>query len=173
MKAFFVHLRVRLALLALLAVTPVHAETLIKDPLALKVQVNVPASWNILLDDRIAEDFVDGVGQVLRRRGFSRPVEALSLVEAPEKTPYLLTLNLVEWRMNRTGSIDCTLHAQLQTPRGTRNLGVYHASSFHSPGTGRWSLARDFDEAASEVLNQLGGDIAKSELLPALPDKAT
>lgn len=161
----------RVAIFALLAATPTHAETVIKDPLALKVQVNVPPTWNVLVDDRIAEDFVDGVGQILRRRGFTRPVEALSLVEAPGRAPYLLTIDLVEWRINRTGLIDCTLHADLQTPWGTRNLGLYHASSLRLPGGGRWTLARDFDEAASDVLNQLCNDLAKSELIPDLPNK--
>ena len=172
MKTYTLRHWARLALFALLAAIPLRAETVIKDPLALKVQVNVPPTWSILVDDRIANDFVDGVGQILRQRGFSRPVEALSLVESPEKAPYLLTIDLMEWRVNRVGLIDCTLHAQLQTPWGTRNLGLYHASSPHWQGGGRWALARDFDDAASDVLNQLCNDLAKSELIPDLPGKA-
>lgn len=68
-------------------------------PGTLKVQVNVPPSWNLLLDDRVSEAFVDRVREVFSRRGFDQPVEELRYVEAPEKVPYLLTINLTDWRI--------------------------------------------------------------------------
>ena len=49
------------------------------------MQVNVPPSWNILLDDRVSEAFVDRVRDVFHRNGFDRPVEHVRYVEDPAK----------------------------------------------------------------------------------------
>jgi len=154
-------------LFALAAVTGFAAPAA-RDTVTLKVHVNVPPTWSLLVDDRISEMFVDAVRELLARRGFTSPVEEVRFVEDPAKTPYLLTINLMEWRMQRTGAIDCTLAASLQTPRGTKQLGVYHHTSFHWLGSGRFGLAREFDEAASGALNDLCNDLARSELLPGL-----
>jgi hypothetical protein len=135
----------------------------------LKVHVNVPPSWNLLLDDRISEAFVDRVRDVFYRSGFDRPVEQVRSVEDPGKQPYLLTINLAEWRINRVGNIDCTFTAELKTPRGTKNLGVYTNTSMRwLEGVGRWGLARSFGDAAEGAIGDLCEAVAKSELLPGL-----
>lgn len=51
--------------------------------------VNVPPSWNLLLDDRMAEAFTDRVREVFQRAGFDRPIEEVRLVEDPAKLPDL------------------------------------------------------------------------------------
>ena len=158
----------RAGLLAALATVALGATEAAKNPLTLKVQVNVPPTWSIFADDRISEMFVDGIRELLVRRGFAEPVDEVRFVEDPAKTPYLLTINLMEWRMQRTGAIDCTLTASLQTPRGVKHLGVYSHTSLYWRGSGRWALAREFDEAASGALNRLCDDIARTELLPGL-----
>jgi hypothetical protein len=136
-------------------------------PGTLKVTVNVPPSWNLLIDDRIAESFTDRVREVFDRAGFDRPIEELRYVEDPAKVPYLLTINLVEWRINRIGSIDCTFSATLQTPRGARDLGLYHNDAMRwFGGIGRWGLARSFEEAAEGAIHDLCDAVVKSEMLP-------
>lgn len=138
-------------------------------PGTLKVQVNVPPSWNVLLDDRVSEAFVDRVRDVFARDGFDRPVTEVRYVEDPAKLPYLLTINLTEWRINRLGMIDCTFTASLQTPNGTRQLGVYTNTTMRwFGGPGRWGLSRTFDEAAEGAIHDLCRDIAKTEMLSGL-----
>ncbi len=136
-------------------------------PGTLKVQVNVPPTWNVLLDDRVAETFVDQVRDTFYRAGFDRPIESLSYVEDPAKVPYLLTVNLIDWRINRIGNIDCTFSASLQTPRGTRDLGLYNSTAMRwLGGLGRFGLSRAFVDAADGALHDLCDAVAKSELLP-------
>jgi hypothetical protein len=136
-------------------------------PGTLKVQVNVPPSWSILLDDRVSEVFVDYVREAFYRAGFDRPVEEVRYVEDSAKVPYLLTLNLNEWRINRVGNIDCTFSASLQTPRGTRDLGLFTNTTMRwFGGPGRFGLSRSFAEAADGAIGDLCDKIAKSELLP-------
>jgi hypothetical protein len=138
-------------------------------PGTLKVVVNVPPSWNLLLDDRISEALTDRVSEAFHRAGFDRPVEEIRSVEDPAKVPYLLMINLTEWRINRIGNIDCTFTASLQTPRGTRDLGVYTNTSMRwIGGIGRWGLARSFEEAADGAIRELCEAVARSELLPGL-----
>jgi hypothetical protein len=135
----------------------------------LKVTVNIPPSWNMLLDDRISEAFVDRVREVFYRAGFDRPVEEVRSVEEPEKQPYLLTINLTDWRINRIGNIECTFTADLRTPQGSKNLGVYTNTTMRwLSGPGRWGLARSFEDAAEGAIRDLCTAVAKSELLPGL-----
>jgi len=136
-------------------------------PGTLKVAVNVPPTWNILLDDRISEAFTDRVRDVFHNAGFDRPVEEVRYPEDSEKLPYLLTINLVEWRINRIGNIDCTFSASLRTPQGTRDLGLYTNTTMRwFGGIGRWGLARSFEEAAEGAIHDLCDKVVKSEMLP-------
>lgn len=166
MKTSFTSTLLRTGVVCLFAVTTICSAKEIKDPRALTVQVNIPAAWNPIVTDRIADDFVDAMRTLLEARGYTGAVESLGYVEDAERVPYLLTINLIEWRMRRTGLIDCTLTASLQTPRGKRELGLYQHSSLHLAGTGRFLLDRDFDEAASGALDRLCRDILRTELLP-------
>lgn len=153
---------------SLLLVLPACATTQ-KSPVpgTLKVQVNIPATWNSLVEDRISEGLVDRVRDVFYRAGFDRPVEEVRYVEEPGKEPYLLTINLIDWRMNRLGNVDCTFSASLRTPRGTRELGLYtNTSLFSLRGFGRFGLADSYDEAAQGAIRDLCDAVAKSELLP-------
>jgi hypothetical protein len=171
MKTSSVFTTLRAGVFFLLAATGAFGADVIKDPLALKVQVNIPPTWNPLVTDRLADDVVDGVRQILTHRGYPRTVESMDFVEKPGQAPYLLTINLLEWRMKRTGHIDCTLTATLQTPRGTRELGLYNYTSVHFLGSGRWLLEREFDEAASGALQKLCDAIVRSELIPDLAER--
>jgi hypothetical protein len=89
-------------------------------------------------------------------------------VDNPDNAPYLLTINLMEWRFDRIGNITCTFTAGLKTPRGTRHLGVYSDTSLSiSRNRGPWGIADSFDEAAQGAIVDLLRAVVKSELLPA------
>lgn len=138
-------------------------------PGTLKVQVDVPLAWNSLIDDRISEAFASRVREVFHRSGFEYPIDDVRYVEDASKLPYLLTVHLMDWRITRLGNIDCTFTASLQTPRGTRKLGVYtNTTMVWLGGSGRFGLARSFEEAAEGAIRELANDIAKTELLPGL-----
>ncbi len=133
----------------------------------LKVQVIVPPTWNLLIDDKVSESLVDRVRDVFYRAGFTMPVSELRLPEDPSKVPCLLTINLTEWRINRIGNIDCACTASLKTPRGTRELGLYTNTTMQwLDGPGRFGLSRSFVEAAEGALRTLYTDLAHSDLLP-------
>jgi hypothetical protein len=132
------------------------------------VQVNLPPTASLVYSDWIADAFTDTVRSVFHQAGFQRPIENIRYVDQPDATPYLLTINLMEWRFNPVGNIDCTFTAELSTPRGTRNLGVYSGTSLRiSRSPGPWGLADAFDEAAQGAIVDLLRAVVKSELLPA------
>jgi hypothetical protein len=153
---------------SLLLVLPARAATPSAPvPGTLKVQVIVPPTWNTLVDDHISAGLVDRVRDVFYRAGFDRPIEEVRYVEDPAKDEYLLTINLVDWRMNRIGNVDCTFSASLRTPRGTRDLGLYNNTSMlWFRGLGRFGLSQSFDEAAEGAIRDLCIAVQKSELLP-------
>lgn len=155
--------------LALLVAPLLRAVPELSSTPALKVEINTPPSWNLLIDDRVSEWFVDGVRAELERQGFNGRVEEMRFPEDPGRVPFLLTLNLAEWRINRAGFIDCTLTATLHTPDGERRLGIYHHSLPRwMGGFGRWGLQRAFADAADEVITDLVRDLARTEQLPGL-----
>jgi hypothetical protein len=138
-------------------------------PGTLKVQVNMPPTLHYLAEDRISEAFVDRIRDVFAQNGFNRPVEEVSFVEAPTRIPYLLTVNLTEWRVDRLGNIDCTFSADLQTPTATRHLGHYSNTTLRlARGFGRFGLANAFTDAADGAIRSLCLDIQRTELLPNL-----
>lgn len=139
----------------------------VTDADALKVQVIVPPTWNLLIDDKVSEALVERMRDVFYRAGFTRPLEEVRSFEIPSKVPYLLTINLTEWRINRVGNIDCTFTANLKTPRGTRELGQYTNTTMQwLDGRGRFGLSRAFVDAAEGALRDLYTDLAKTDLLP-------
>jgi hypothetical protein len=143
-------------------------------PGTLAVHVNVPPHWNIFLEDRITEAFTDQLRDVFHHAGFDRPVTEVRYFDDVDRAPYLLTINLNEWRINRVGLIDCTFTAELRTPQATKSLGVYTYSTMRwVGGPGRFGLARSFEEAADGAIRELCRDVAKTELLPGLRNQAT
>lgn len=140
----------------------------------LKVHVITPPTWHILLEDRVSQNLVDQLREIFYRKDFAWPVEEVRYVENPAAVPHLLTLDVIEWRLNWIGNIDCTLRATLQTPRGERPLGVFsNTVPRWIGGFGRWGLSRAFEDAAEGALEDLCAEIARTELLPGLLDHAS
>lgn len=140
-------------------------------PDTVHVAVNLPPTTSIIYEDRIADLFTDEVRHVFTQAGFTRPIENIRYVDHPDNAPYVLTINLMEWRFDPLGNIACTFTANLQTPRGTRDLGVYSSTSLKlSRSPGIWGVADSFDEAAQGALGDLYRAVQKSELLrPTAP----
>jgi hypothetical protein len=124
-------------------------------PGTLKVLVNLPPTWGVFLEDDVSEAFVSHIRDVFQRSGFDRPVEEVRLIEDPSRHPYLLTINLTEWRISRIGNIECTFSADLKTPRGTKNFGLYTNTEMRWGRSGRWGLARAFENAAEGAIHDL------------------
>jgi hypothetical protein len=147
-------------------------------PGTLHVHVNVPPTVDVWHEDRVKLAFTDVTREVLHRRGFDRPVaEArFASIEELKDMPYLLTIDLHQWRINHIGNIECTFTARLQTPAGTRGLGVYSDTQLRgfgpSFGFGRWGIARAFEDAAAGAIENLVSDLARTEMLPQLREHA-
>jgi hypothetical protein len=138
-------------------------------PGTLKVQVNMPPTLHYLAEDRIATAMTDRVREVFQRQGFDRPVEEIRPVEDSSRAPYLLTINLTEWRVDRLGNIDCAFSAELRTPAATRSFGPYTNTALRiAYGSGRFGWARGFEDAADGALRNLCLDVLRAELLPNL-----
>ena len=153
---------------ALLTLLPARAATpSVSDADTLKVQVIVPPTWNVLVTDKVSEALVDRVRDVFYQAGFTRPIYEVRSFEIPSQAPYLLTINMTEWRLNRAGNIDCAFTASLKTPHGTRELGRYTNTTMPWFGRrGRFGLSQGFADAALGALRNLYTDLAKTDLLP-------
>lgn len=137
-------------------------------PGTLQVEVVVPPTWRPLLEDDIADAFVDRVREAFDQRGYKGDIDRVDSYDEPDHGCCLLTINLSEWRMNRVGSIDCTFSASLQAEDHIRDLGVFNGLSFNWNGPGRFGLARSYEEAAQDALRQLYDHLAATKLVPGI-----
>jgi len=166
----------KLILLSLLALVPAPVGALAADaapttPSAgtLQVQIIVPPSWVPMLEDDIADAFVSHIDEVFRHRGYKGHIKKVSAIDEPGPGCCLLTLNLIEWRVDPVGNINCTFTANLQTERTTRHLGVFTETTFRwMSGPGRFGLADAFSDAAEGALRQLYDALAKTNLVPGV-----
>lgn len=139
---------------------------------ALAVKVETPSVFDIIAEDRISEAFVDRVREVSHRRGLDLSVEEADALNQPVDAPYLLSVSLKDWRMTPTGRIECTFSGRLRTPAGTHELGLYtHSAMRGFGGSGRYGLARSYEEAADGAIDQLLRNLEQRQLLPLQPDR--
>jgi hypothetical protein len=145
------------------------AEPAASPPGTLQVQVNIPPSWRPMFEDQITEAFFSYIAHVFRREGYTGEMVEVRRFDEPSPGCCLLTINLVEWRMNHAGNINCTFTANLQTERTTRHLGVFSGLSFRwMSGPGRFGLADAFESAAEDAIRDLHRSLARTELVPGL-----
>jgi hypothetical protein len=159
--------RLSVLCVALLAFAGCASPPRVQTPDTVNVLVNLPPNASLIYADRIADAFTDEFRHVFHQAGFDRPIENVRLVDEPRDARHLLTVNLMDWRFDRLGNIECTFTAQLKTPRGARDLGVYSGMSLGlSRSPGWWGLVDAFSEAAQDALVDLVQAVVKSELLP-------
>lgn len=132
----------------------------------------VPPSWRPMLEDRVTDVFTSTVADVFRDRGFQGRIKQVSSLDQPTSVVPRLTINLVEWRMNFTGNIDCTFSATLQVDRAVRHLGAFNGMSFRwMSGPGRFGAYDAYNDAAADALRQLYDAVVKTGLVPGAVQK--
>lgn len=137
----------------------------------LQVQVDVPPSWYPFLDDDIADALVRVLSERFRREGYSGVIDHVVPPRAPNPDLPLLSLRLVEWRINRTGDAVCTLSASIRAASspGEIELGlIAHREITWIRERGRFGLARShevadaFEDSATGAMRELHRRIAET-----------
>jgi hypothetical protein len=132
----------------------------------LQVQIIIPPNWQPLFEDRATEAFITHLTAIFQRQGYEGKIVGVSALDEPAAGCCLLTINLLEWRMNYVGNIDCSFTASLQTERAVRQLGVFSGMGFrwmNSPG--RFGFGDTFGDAADDALRQLYFALQRTGLL--------
>lgn len=92
---------------------------------ALRVQIKTPPSWDIIsAQGRVAGSVLAAVRASLTEC----PLVELTAVENPAHLSRLLTLEVVQWRMSGSDTIDCTFSAVVRTSRGSQPIGRFDAA---------------------------------------------
>lgn len=133
---------------------------------AMQLTVNVPPSMRPWVSDDVAEAFAARVADVLRQRGYKAGIQYLDSFASPAAGRPLLAVNLVEWRTDRIGNVDCTFSATLSTPSGRKDLGLFTGTSMMTFSRHDWFARSDqFDDAARQAINDLYKRIVETQLL--------
>lgn len=139
-------------------------------PVRLQVVVEVPPTMNILREEEVEDAFAYRVIAALREQGLRGRIRYIEWGDQPDPAVPSLAIYLHEWRVDRTGSVDCTFNATLNTPNGNRNLGLFSGTSLMMWSRRDWfARAEGFESAARDALSNLGQRILQSGLLPDWP----
>lgn len=139
-------------------------------PVRLQIVVEVPPTMNILREEEVEDAFAYRVITALREQGLRGRMRFIEWGDQPEPNVPVLAIFLHEWRVDRIGNVDCTFNATLQTPNGTRNLGLFSGTSLMMWSRRDWfARAEGFESAARDALGNLGPRILQSGLMPDWP----
>jgi hypothetical protein len=135
-------------------------------PARLQLVVTVPPGMSIIRDDEIAEAFAYRVSSILHEQGFRGRIKYVFEGEKADPTVPILDIGLREWRVDRTGSVDCTFTASLNTPRGSQNLGIFTGTTLMTWSRPDWfARAEGFEDAARDAISDLAPKIQRSGLI--------
>lgn len=143
----------------------------------LQLQINVPPTWRPFLDDDIADSLAGILSDTFKRRGFKGVLDYLDRDRrSPNPDLPLLTLNLMQWRIDRVGNAECTLTAELTTPgNAKRDLGIVTQTQFTwiqergRYGFRRFEIADALEDAATEAMRDLFKRVADTGLVRGFP----
>lgn len=130
----------------------------------LKIQVTGPAGWDAAQASRCAELFGDSLRGTLARQGLDLPIVPLRSVDDPARTPYLLRVNLTDWRI-ANGNIDCSFTATLHTPAGEHSIGVFK-NTLWAPGIITAEFGQPYYLLSPQSIRSLSAQLA-TQLAPA------
>ena len=133
-------------------------------PVTLKVQVNMPPSWNLIPGEPLPNFIAASISDALARQGFSLPVAELRSVEDAKKVPYLLKIDVADWGRAIDGDLTCTLDATLRTPQGERWIGAYPDTCW-APGVIYAHSKSAYYPTRLEPIRALVRDLENSDLL--------
>jgi len=143
----------------------------------LQLQINVPPTWRPFLDDDIAQALANILTDTFKRRGYAGVIDYLEAdCRAPNPDLPLLTLNLMQWRIDRVGNAECTLTAELAAPgRPKRDLGIVTQTQITwiqergRYGFRHFEIADALEDTASEAMRDLFKRVADTGLVRGFP----
>ena len=137
-------------------------------PIRMQITVSVPPSMNMIRDDDVADAFAYRVAAALHEQGFTGGINYVRAGEDTRTDVPVLAINLVEWRVDRVGNVDCTFTASVAGPRGNKDLGLFTGMSMMMwPRHDVFARAEGFDDAARSALGDLAKRIEETQLIPS------
>jgi len=138
---------------------------------ALQVLVDVPPTWDPFLEDDVAEAFYIQINDTFRRAGFKGEIKQVERHDQIRDEVPLLDIRLMEWRISRSGHVDCTFNAGLKRDGTEHNLGLFNGTALHWVNTRdhRWALQRGLEDSAQSAIKDLWRKLREKELLPVEP----
>jgi hypothetical protein len=135
----------------------------------LQLTVHVPAHWRPFLADDLADAFASRVADVFRRQGFTGEVEFVPAGESGRGVS-VLAIRLINWRISRTDSAECTFTAAVLTDHREENLGLFDNTRLPwSSSMGHRGVAGALGDAADGALRELAGKLGRSASVPGFP----
>lgn len=134
----------------------------------LQVIIDVPPTWRPFLEDDVADAFYSHISDTFRRRGFKGETKQLDRLDEPKADIPQLQINLMEWRINRIGNIDCTFSASYKADGKETSLGLFSgtAMQWRASGPGRWALDMGLEDSAKSAISDLYRKLTDKDLLP-------
>ena len=134
----------------------------------LQLTVDVPSHWRPFLSNDLAEAFASRLADVFRRSGYPGDIQFLDQ-DTPNPEVPVLAVRVINWRIGRTESAECSLTATFNQDGHQHALGAFEHTSLawhnHSSRLGRADALGDVADAA---LRDLSAKLDQAGLLQGL-----
>ena len=138
-------------------------------PEVLQLRIDVPVSWEPFMSDDVADAIEGHVRETFRRQGFKGTWERVDMAEKASTETPLLEVRLLQWRISRTGLVECTMAASLRSADGEEiSLGSFTATEFSWGPEGRWETAEHFRNSAEDAARQIYRRLERGGYLPSM-----
>lgn len=141
--------------------------------LRMQVYVDIPSVWHPFLQQNIQDAFTGYVQDVFQRRGYKGQIDEVTDLSFVKKGEPLLSITLIDWRIDRTGSVECTFTASIKNGQKEKNLGILMSNSLFGfgPVNDRWEISNALEDAAHTAIGDMYDRLIKTNMVPGLTEK--
>jgi hypothetical protein len=134
----------------------------------LQLVVAAPASLSLMGVDDVPVVLTNLIETVFQQSGFRGHLVVNTGSEPSRPDQPTLQVYLLDWNITGAGNVDCSFTATLATTTGLENLGVFYGTSLPMFGLRNpFNRAQAFDQAATNAIDNLYGELREKNLLPA------
>jgi len=122
-----------------------------------------------MFEDRVADAFVSHLTDVFQREGYRGQIIQLAPTDREDPRLPLISVNLIEWRGDRTGRITCMFGANLVYNGASHHLGTFNGMALRwMNGPGRFGVADTFGDAADDAVRDLYRALTEANVIPGV-----
>ncbi len=139
---------------------------------SLLISVSVPPVWDPMRESDVADAFYSRIATAMERAGYKGKIVSADRFDAAKSGTTVLEITVMRWRPERTGNVECTFSAGLNSGRSRQSLGLFSGNSpqWMTTASRTWEIRRGLEDSADAAVKDLVARLRNDGLL--LPEKS-